>query len=126
MKLQCINCNKDVEAELVTGDVIYPHRPDLINRNFYKCPFCGEYVGCHPNTIKPLGCIPSKELRQARIKVHNKLDYLWKNKKYKRHKIYKALSDYFGYEYHNGQTKTVEECKKAEEYLIKNFYQEAE
>ena len=68
MKLQCINCNKEVEAKLVTGAIIYPHRPDLAKKYFYKCPICGEYVGCHPSSTKPLGCIPSKELRQARIK----------------------------------------------------------
>lgn len=121
MKLQCINCDKDVEAELVTGDVIYPHRPDLKTRNFYKCPFCGEYVGCHPNTIKPLGCIPSKELRQARIKVHNKLDILWKSGKYKRAEIYKTLSEHFGYKYHNGNTKTVAECEEAIQVLEREY-----
>lgn len=123
MKLQCINCNKNVEAKLVTGDVIYPHRPDLKNRNFYKCPFCGEYVGCHPNTTKPLGCIPSKELRQARIKVHDKLDILWKSGKHKRAEIYKTLSEHFGYKYHNGNTKTVAECEEAIQVLEKEYNQ---
>ena len=118
----CVNCNKDVEANLVTGEIIYPHRIDLYSLKFYQCPVCKNYVGVHKGTIKPLGCIPTPELKQARIKVHNKLDYLWKSKKYKRHEIYKSLSDYFGYRYHNGHTKSVDECKKAEEYLIKNFY----
>ena len=123
MKLECINCNKDVDAELVTGNIIYPHRPDLKNRNFYKCPLCGEYVGCHPNTIKPLGCIPSKELRQARIKVHNKLDILWRSGKYKRAEIYKTLSEHFGYKYHNGNTKTVTECEEAIQVLEREYNQ---
>ena len=79
MKIWCVKCQKDVEAELITGDIIYPHRPDLYNRNFYKCPFCGGYVGCHPNTTKPLGCIPTVALKMARIRVHDKLDSLWKS-----------------------------------------------
>lgn len=123
MNIFCIKCNKDVEANLVTGEIIYPHRPDLYNLKFYQCPVCKNYVGTHKGTVKPLGCIPTNELKQARIKVHNKLDYLWKSGKYKRYKIYKALSKYFGYEYHNGQTKTIEECQKAEEFLVKNFYE---
>lgn len=122
MNIFCVECEKDIEANLVTGEIIYPHRPDLYNLKFYQCPHCKNYVGTHKGTVNPLGCIPTNELKQARIKVHNKLDYLWKSKKYKRHQIYKALSDYFGYEYHNGQTKTVEECEKAENFLIKNFY----
>ena len=121
MKLECINCNKQVEAILVTGDVIYPHRPDLKNRSFYQCPYCNEYVGCHPNTDKPLGCIPSKKLRRARIRAHNKLDILWKSGKYKRADIYKVLSEHFGYKYHNGNTKTVEECLEAIKVLEDNY-----
>ena len=120
MKLLCINCNKEVEAILTTGDVIYPHRPDLKLKNFYKCPYCGNYVGCHPNTVKPLGCIPTEELKKARIKVHNKLDYLWKSGKYKRGYIYKKLSEHFGFKYHNGNTKSVAECNEALE-VLKNF-----
>lgn len=121
MKLLCINCNKEVEAELVTGAIIYPHRPDLAKKYFYKCPICGEYVGCHPDSTKPLGCIPSKELRQARIKVHDKLDILWKSGKYKRAEIYKTLSEHFGYKYHNGNTQTVKECEEAIRVLEKEY-----
>ena len=117
----CVKCNKDVEANLVTGKVIYSHRPDLYNLKFYQCPICKNYVGTHKGTIRPLGYIPTPELKQARIKVHNKLDCLWKSNKYKRHEIYKALSKYFGYEYHNGTTKSIEECNKAIEFLEQNF-----
>ena len=117
----CVQCNKYIEANLVTGEVIYPHRPDLYNLKFYQCPFCKNYVGTHKGTTRPLGCIPTLELKQARIKVHNKLDYLWKSGKYKRYKIYKALSEYFGYRYHNGTTKSIEECNKAIGFLEQNF-----
>jgi len=113
MKVWCVKCNKKVEADLTTGNVIYPHRPDLANKNFYKCPYCKNYVGCHPSTTKPLGCIPTEELKRARIKVHSKLDALWKSGKYKRSDVYKILSDHFGYSYHNGNTKIVAECEEA-------------
>lgn len=111
--LWCVQCQKEVNAELTTGDIVYPHRPDLASKNFYKCPHCGNFVGCHPNTLKALGCIPTPELKQARVKVHNKLDYLWKSGKFKRAEIYKKLSKHFGYSYHSGNTKSVEECMEA-------------
>ena len=123
MNIFCVKCNKNTEANLVTGKIIYPHRTDLYHLKFYQCPICKNYVGTHKGTDKPLGCIPTYELKQARIRVHDKLDYLWKSGKYKRHDIYKALSKYFGYEYHNGQTRTVEECAQAENFLINKFYE---
>lgn len=112
MKIKCLQCNKEVEATLVTGDIVYPHRKDLKNKNFYKCPLCGSYVGCHQGTKKPLGCIPSTALRRARMKVHDKLDRFWKSGKYKRSFVYKFISEKVGYTYHTGNTKTIEECNK--------------
>ena len=41
--LKCPYCGKD--AALVTGDKIYPHRPDLYDRNFWLCTACDAYVG---------------------------------------------------------------------------------
>lgn len=122
MKLWCVNCQKDIDANLVTGDIIYPHRPDLKNKNFYRCPICGGYVGCHLNTDKPLGCIPTEELKKARIRVHNILDNLWESGKYKRSDIYKTLSNHFGFKYHNGNTKSVAECEEAIE-VLKRIYE---
>lgn len=121
MNIWCVQCQKEVDANLITGDVIYPHRFDLAHKYFYKCPNCGNYVGCHPNTIKALGCIPTDELRRARMEVHNKFDYLWKCRVHKRADIYKVLSKHFGYNYHNGNTKSVEECREAIEILEKHF-----
>ena len=80
MRLYCCKCGKEVQAALVKGDVIYPHRPDLSQLNFYQCPVCKNYVGCHKGTKRALGCIPTKELRLARNKLHAKMDPLWKNK----------------------------------------------
>jgi hypothetical protein len=126
MKLWCTKCNKDIEADLVTGEVIYPHRPDLYSKYFYKCPKCGNYVGYHPNTTKTLGCIPTTELKKARSRVHTTLDRLWKSGKYKRGHIYKVLSEHFGYTYHNGNTKTVAECEEALKVLEEHFYERKE
>ena len=82
MILYCVNCKKDIEGILTSGKEIYPHRKDLYNLKFYKCPVCGNYVGCHKGTEKPLGCIPSRELKRYRMSVHDILDPLWKSKRY--------------------------------------------
>lgn len=113
MKIYCVGCKEKINAVLLTGKEIYPHRKDLYGKKFYQCPKCLNYVGCHPNTTTPLGFIPTKELKQARIAVHNKMDMLWKNGKISRKDLYKKISDYMGYEYHNARTTSVDECKKA-------------
>lgn len=59
----CDYCNKD--AELVGGDIIYPHRPDLYELKFYYCAVCEAWCGCHRGTTKPLGRLANAELRQA-------------------------------------------------------------
>jgi hypothetical protein len=96
----------------VSGDVIYPHRPDLYNQKFYICPKCGKYVGTHKGTIRPLGCIPTNELKVERQKIHTKMDILWKTKQISRNKLYKLISQKLGYNYHTGETRTVQECLK--------------
>lgn len=123
MKLWCCGCNKYVEAELCGGDRIYPHRPDLYNLWFYQCPHCKNYVGTHKkwgmgtngrkHNIRALGCIPTPELKKARHKIHEILDPLWQGNKPSgtRKRIYKRLSNALGYEYHTGNTRTIEECR---------------
>lgn len=112
MKLYCCKCEKEVEAALVKGTVIYPHRPDLSKKNFYQCPICGNYVGCHDKTTRPLGCIPTEVIRTARRKVHEKMDVLWKKGKIKRTALYHKISKELGYTFHNGTTTSVQECMK--------------
>ncbi len=74
----CQHC-PDVEAVLVGGEVIYPRRGDLHAKFFWRCPDCGAYCGCHPGTKKALGRPANKELREARMKLHNqRVDPLWR------------------------------------------------
>lgn len=67
--LYCVARAKEVEAQALFGDSIYPHRPDLYGKRSYQCPHCGNYVGTHQDG-KPLGTIPTPELRAMRNKVH--------------------------------------------------------
>lgn len=117
--IYCVKCRKNRNCELVTGKEIYPHRPDLYELCFYKCPKCGNYVGCHKGTNRPLGVIPTPELRQARMKVHAKLDPLWKNGIIERNKLYKMLSDELGYKYHTAETRSIEQCLQVYDLICK-------
>lgn len=110
MRVFCVKCDKTVEAALVKGDEIYPHRPDLYNLNFYQCPNCGGFVGTHKGTTRPLGCIPTEQLKMARKKLHAKMDPLWKSGYISRQQLYKRISNELGYTYHNGETRSVQEC----------------
>lgn len=77
MSLICPYCNLD--APMVGGDEIYPHRPDLYHKHFYRCPQCKAFVGCHPGTAKPLGRLADEKLRKAKMAAHASFDRLWKN-----------------------------------------------
>ncbi len=115
MKIFCVECQEQEETELVTGKDIYPHRPDLADKYFYRCKKCGNYVGCHPNSTRPLGCIPSEELKKARNFIHNKLDPLWRKKVYDKDRgwWYAHIAKELGIkEYHTGWTRSVEECRQ--------------
>lgn len=78
MKPDCPYCTKP--SERVTGKVMYPHRPDLASKIFYRCQPCGAWVGCHPGTETPLGRLADAELRQAKSAAHAAFDPLWKRK----------------------------------------------
>jgi len=84
----CDYCQKP--AELVTGEVTYPRRPDLRNRNFWYCAGCQAWVSCHPpadangrhghgDGTVPMGRLANAELRQWRLSFHAVFDPIWKS-----------------------------------------------
>lgn len=113
--LYCCGCEKDIDSRLVTGAIVYPHRPDLKDKQFWVCDRCRGYVGCHPNSKKPMGCIPTPTLRLARSLLHRRLDPLWKLGHYTREHVYKYLSINLqgGGNFHIGETRTVNEIERA-------------
>lgn len=92
--LLCPYC--DEISERVTGDVIYPHRRDLYQKNFYLCRPCDAYVGCHPGSDVPLGRLANAELRKAKSAAHAAFDPKWKSGKLKRKNAYAWLADKLG------------------------------
>lgn len=88
--IKCDYCHRD--AKRVTGKEIYPHRPELFGKQFWRCVPCGAYVGCHPGTANPLGRLANAELRREKQSVHRILDPLWKSGKMKRNEAYALLA----------------------------------
>ncbi|MFK8771693.1 zinc-finger-containing protein [Aeromonas caviae] len=61
-----------------------------------KCLPGYAYVGCHKDTIKPLGRLADKELRYWKKEAHAAFDPLWKSKKMKRGHAYGWLAEQLG------------------------------
>lgn len=126
MFIFCCGCGKPTRARLVNGKDIYPGRDDLCAIPFWLCDTCGNYVGCHhksKNRTKPLGCIPTKEVRNARSHIHKLMDPLWENEHVSRRDIYSYLSDKMECEYHTADILSVEDARKVYRHLL-NFIKE--
>lgn len=111
MNIFCCECRRDMNCNLIKGNVAYPHRENLFSLNFYQCPVCKNFVGVHKGTYRPLGVIANSEIKNARRHIHNLLDPIWKTGKIGRKKCYKLISEELGYEYHTANLKTIDECR---------------
>ena len=92
----CSYCNGT--SVLATGEDIYPHREDLHDLNFWKCPTCEDvYVGCHKagafvvkangdkiisDGTLPMGRLANAALRRAKSDTHVMFDAIWKRREY--------------------------------------------
>jgi hypothetical protein len=100
---------------LTDGKEIYPRSLSFHHLPFWKCDICGNYVGCHhktKNRTKPLGCIPSEAVRNARKHIHKLLDSIWKENKMARKEIYAAISEKLGWKYHTANIRTIDEARE--------------
>lgn len=99
MPVTCDYCHRD--AKLVTGRVLYPHRPDLWHRRFWHCSPCGAFVGCHQrgkngDGTRPLGRLANAELRRWKRRAHDAFDPLWRTRTMTRQEAYSWLSKTLG------------------------------
>lgn len=112
--IYCCGCRKEVQARLTDGREIYPHRPDLHGKPFWRCDGCNGYVGCHhrsQNRTKPLGCIPTPEIKAARNEVHRVIDPLWQSGLINRSALYRRIGAAIGMdEYHTAEIRSVEQA----------------
>jgi len=119
MKIYCCGCQKDIEARLTSGAEIYRNRDDLADLPIWKCDTCKNYVGCHhktKNPTRPLGCIPTPKIKEARQHLHKLIDPLWKNHAEPfraRGWIYRWLAAKIGKEqYHTAEIRSIEEARE--------------
>lgn len=104
MPLTCPYCDRP--AELVGGNVIYPHMNSLHHLKFWLCRDCNAYVGCHrkgkrAHGIKsdgslPLGTLANAKLRKARNAAHRAFDPIWRRGDMKRTDAYAWLAERMG------------------------------
>ena len=81
----------------VTGEAIYPHRPDLYRRRFFRCQTHTDYyVGTHRKSGEALGVLANKEHRRLKILCHRYFDPHWKERGNDRSALYQRLSDEMG------------------------------
>lgn len=111
--MKCPYCGGD--AELKTGQHVYPHRPDLAHLKIWACDPCDAWVGTHKNSPNnaPLGRLANAELRKAKMAAHAAFDPLWKSGQMSRSKAYALLAQKMGLpksETHIGMF-DVEQCK---------------
>lgn len=116
-KIYCTGCGHDVQARLTSGQEVYSHRKDLYALPFWICDTCGNFVGCHhktKNRTRPLGCIPTKEIKNARQHIHRILDPIWKSGRMGRGELYAEIADRLGVDdYHTAEIRSVEEARAA-------------
>jgi hypothetical protein len=94
----CLECASTL-AVLTPGVKIYPHRPDLHHRAFWRCP-CGAYCRCHDGTTRPVGRPAGAATRRARMRLHDVLDPLWQegsgSRSKRRRAVYQRLARALG------------------------------
>lgn len=90
----CPYCN--TQSELVMGNVVHPHRPDLNSIYFYLCEPCNAYVGTHKGSTTSLGTVANAELRAKRTQLHHLFDPLWQDGTMTRQEAYRWLADRMG------------------------------
>ena len=116
MKIFCVEFDEDVRAKMVSGNIVYPRSRQLAHDKFWMCNSCKNFVGCHKNAnknkLKPLGVIANKELKQARIVIHELIDPIWKEEKLKRGEVYALISSQLGYPYHTGDLRSLDEARR--------------
>lgn len=116
MKLYCCGCKGEVQARLVTGKETYPHRRDLHDLPFWRCDTCGNFVGCHHKTkdrTRPLGCIPTPEIKSVRSEIHKVIDPIWKSGRVGRRELYGMIAHVIGVdEYHTANINSIDQANE--------------
>lgn len=111
-ELYCCGCQQTVLLRLTNGAELYPHRHDLAAQPFWKCDACGNFVGCHHKTgnpTRPLGCIPTRAIKNKRLEIHRMIDPIWQSGQMPRGKLYREIARRIGRpRYHTAEIDSLE------------------
>lgn len=103
----CPYCGR--HAEWVSNETVYGRRYGK-SYMLWLCRPCDARVGCHENTMRPLGTMANAELRKWRMKAHDAIDPLYKSGRMTRGELYQKLSIALGKEVHVGES-DIEQCQ---------------
>jgi hypothetical protein len=90
--IRCQYCGG--KAKIVTGDKIYPDRPQAALRQYARCAPCGAHVGFHDDG-RVLGELADRSTRTLRMLTHRRVDALWlpfRRRQRMRRAVYNAMA----------------------------------
>lgn len=127
----CVNCQKEIDPDLVTGADIYG--PLTFNKSepFARCPHCGNYGEFAIDREPPFSVIPTAELRKAYNYIDATFQCLWMQKKMTKAEAEAKMAElmYNGERpYRTHEIRTRDEAIKAyrfAKYLYKEFISNA-
>lgn len=89
----CVNCQKQVEPEVVTGADIYGPRFAFASSLFARCPTCGNYGEYAIKGESPYAVIPDFRLRRGYNYIDGVLDLIWMQKRMTKAEVLYRMAD---------------------------------
>lgn len=77
----CVNCQQQIEPEIVTGADVYGPRFAFASALFARCPTCGNYGECAIKGEPQYAVIPDFRTRRGYNFIDGVLNLLWMQKK---------------------------------------------
>ena len=66
------------------------------NKSIWVCPECGDRVGCHEGTDIAFGSVANPVTAKLRVKLHAKIDSIWRGGVLTRTEVYEQMSSLLG------------------------------
>lgn len=88
----CVNCQKDVDPEIITGADIYGPKFRFASAPYARCPVCGNYGECAVKEA-PFLVIPDFRLRKAYNFIDSILNLIWMQQKMSKAEMLFRMAD---------------------------------